>query len=144
MNRELPVTQHPTTEEGLRARIADLEAEVDRLRGRPSTEDLIKACQNIGYDLTCATCAAIFWTGFALPHDVHTCPLARRPREIQQGDTVAVDPMTTSRYRVLAVTKMAKLALITERGDVPQSMPCPLTSLVLVKQASVFQELPEP
>lgn len=36
-------------------------------------EELVAACKNIGYDLTCGACAAIFYTGVGLPGDVHTC-----------------------------------------------------------------------
>lgn len=36
-----------------------------------SHEDLVAACRNIGFDLTCAACAAIFYAGFGLPHDEH-------------------------------------------------------------------------
>lgn len=36
-------------------------------------DELVMACRNIGYDLTCGACAAVFFTGFGLPHDTHTC-----------------------------------------------------------------------
>lgn len=39
---------------------------------------LTDACKNIGYDLTCPTCAAIFFTGFAMPGDSHTCACSKK------------------------------------------------------------------
>lgn len=38
-----------------------------------SFEELAQACNNIGFDLKCAACAALFFTGGGLPHDTHTC-----------------------------------------------------------------------
>lgn len=35
--------------------------------------ELLVACKNIGYDLSCGACAAVFYTGIGLPHDKHTC-----------------------------------------------------------------------
>jgi len=35
--------------------------------------ELVIACKNIGYDLNCGACASIFYCGFALPGDEHTC-----------------------------------------------------------------------
>lgn len=36
-------------------------------------EELVQACNNVGVDLQCGACAAIFFTGVGLPHDTHTC-----------------------------------------------------------------------
>lgn len=35
--------------------------------------ELVQACRNIGFDLTCGACAAVFFCGFGFPDDVHTC-----------------------------------------------------------------------
>ena len=36
-------------------------------------EQLVVACRNIGYDLTCGACAAVFYTGTGMITDEHTC-----------------------------------------------------------------------
>lgn len=36
-----------------------------------SYDDMVRACTNIGYDLKCGACAAIFFTGIGLPKDRH-------------------------------------------------------------------------
>lgn len=50
-------------------------AEVRRLTAdRAIThEQAVQACANVGVDLTCGACAAVFYTGVGSPHDVHTC-----------------------------------------------------------------------
>lgn len=40
-----------------------------------SYNDLVRACANVGVDLTCASCAAIFYTGTGAGD--HTCALCR-------------------------------------------------------------------
>ncbi len=35
--------------------------------------ELVVACKNIGFDLTCGACASIFFCGMGLPNDTHTC-----------------------------------------------------------------------
>lgn len=54
--------------------------------GNFSQRELIEACKNIGYDLNCGGCAAIFYTGVGLPGDVHTCENA----EEYQSSTILV------------------------------------------------------
>ncbi len=41
--------------------------------GRLSDADLVVACRNIGYDLTCGACACVFYTGTGMVTDEHTC-----------------------------------------------------------------------
>jgi hypothetical protein len=43
-------------------------------------EKLVSACRNIGFDLTCPACAAIFYTGVGLPGDEHSpgCPTTEK------------------------------------------------------------------
>lgn len=41
--------------------------------GSLTYEELVVACANIGYDLTCGACAARFYTGVVLERDTHTC-----------------------------------------------------------------------
>lgn len=36
-------------------------------------EQIQVACKNIGHDLSCGACAAIFFTGVGLPWDKHSC-----------------------------------------------------------------------
>lgn len=47
--------------------------------GGLSHDELVVACKNIGFDLTCATCASVFYTGMSLPGDTHTCAPATHP-----------------------------------------------------------------
>ncbi len=66
----------------LRVRAEKAEAELQRLRaeGWLSQSNLVIACRNIGFDLTCGACAMLFYTGYTGPtarHDAmpseHTC-----------------------------------------------------------------------
>lgn len=41
--------------------------------GGLSHAELLLACNNIGYDLSCGACASVFYTGMGLPGDTHTC-----------------------------------------------------------------------
>lgn len=42
-------------------------------------EQLVVACANIGYDLTCGQCASVFYTGTGIyPHD-ETCKTPKAP-----------------------------------------------------------------
>ena len=58
-----------------RDHLANALAEVRRLTtDRALThEQAVQACANVGVDLTCGACAAVFYTGVGSPHDVHTC-----------------------------------------------------------------------
>lgn len=41
--------------------------------GSLSADELRAACANVGVDLTCGACAAVFYTGVGLPGDKHAC-----------------------------------------------------------------------
>jgi len=55
-------------------RADEAEAALARARevGRLTWDELIVACRNIGYDLTCGACAGLFYTGMHLG-EAHTC-----------------------------------------------------------------------
>ncbi len=80
-----------------RCKVKALTGEVRRLQGRGGLSDdqLVVACKNIGYDLTCGACAAVFYTGTGIATDQHTCSGERRgePQRIvtQKGVVCDVD-----------------------------------------------------
>ena len=51
--------------------------------GGLSFRQLQQACKNIGYDLSCGFCAAIFYTGVGLPGDAHDpgCSTIQTPQK---------------------------------------------------------------
>lgn len=62
--------------------------------GALSADDLVKACANVGVDLTCGACASVFYTGAALgtPHD-DGCKSARSPAMPAEDLTKAADEL---------------------------------------------------
>lgn len=59
-------------------------------------EQLVAACANVGVDLTCGACAAIFYTGTAVSGDEHTCkgPQPMPRRMVTPGGVVCELPRT--------------------------------------------------
>ena len=53
--------------------ISPLFNDVTTNAGSLTFDELVTACKNIGYDLTCGACASVFFCGFAMPGDEHTC-----------------------------------------------------------------------
>jgi hypothetical protein len=72
-------------------------------------EQLVVACRNIGYDLTCGACAMLFYTGYtgptsrfdALPSE-HTCEKHGRDSGEARRPTPQGERITDDRLRVLA------------------------------------------
>jgi len=50
----------------------------DTTPGPLTYSELKRACANVGVDLECGRCAGIFFSGFALDSEKHTCDLDRR------------------------------------------------------------------
>jgi hypothetical protein len=68
--RDRPFVTYNAAVEGLYAPelIRRFQAQLQLKVGSLDTEQLVAACKNIGFDLTCGTCAEIFYTGGSSGH----------------------------------------------------------------------------
>lgn len=56
-----------------RARTEAFDALDRRLRDGLTHAEILVACSNVGIDLTCGACAAVFYTNVGMPQNAHTC-----------------------------------------------------------------------
>jgi hypothetical protein len=83
--------------------------------GGLSNEELIIACKNIGFDLTCGACAGQFYTGAQLGE--HTCPSGGRT-EAQRADGAEAALSLVSERCIRAEAKCKQLLVAIQTATV--------------------------
>ena len=76
-------------------RRAQRAAQTPHVRKVMTENDLVAACKNIGFDLTCGACAGQFYTGAQLGE--HTCPSGGRTETVRANGAEAALSIQTER-----------------------------------------------
>ncbi len=79
-------------------------------------EELVVACRNIGFDLTCGACAGQFYTGSQL--GAHTCPSGGRTETQRADGAEAALSLQTERVIRAEGERDAALAVVAQARNV--------------------------